>query len=70
MICISFCYFHVEKLKKKKKKNCDGMMAWYKGTVLSYDESTREYRIAYDNEDEIFSFPLLEDLENNDLQFY
>ena len=46
------------------------MMAWYKGTVLSYDESTREYRIAYDNEDEIFSFPLLEDLENNDLQFY
>ena len=23
MICISFCYFHVEKLKKKKKKkNC------------------------------------------------
>ena len=50
--------------------NCDGVMARYKGTVLSYDESTREYRIAYDNEDEIFSFPLLEDLENNDLQFY
>lgn len=50
--------------------NCDGTDTWYKGTVMSYDEVTKEYRVAYDNEDEIFSFPLLEDLKNNDLQFF
>ncbi len=39
-----------------------------KGTVMSYDKVTGEFRVAYDNEDQIFSFPLLDDLRNGDLQ--
>ena len=47
--------------------NCDGQLVWYKGTVLGYDRDSREFRIAYDNDDEQYSFPLLEDLTNNEL---
>jgi len=40
---------------------------WYKGTVLSFDKETKEYRILYDNEEEEYSFPLLEDLEKEEV---
>lgn len=49
------------------KFDCGGADTWYKGTVMSYDAASQEFRVAYDDEDEIFSFPLLEDLQNGDL---
>ena len=42
--------------------DCDGTEVWYKGTVLAYDSDKNEFRVAYDNEDEVYSFPLLQDL--------
>ena len=49
--------------------NCDGQLVWYKGTVLSFDKETKEFRIIlYDNEEEEYSFPLLEDLEKEEVK--
>jgi len=48
--------------------NCDGKLTWYKGTVLSFDKETKEFRILYDNEDEEYKFPLLEDLEKGEIK--
>ena len=48
--------------------NCDGRLMWYKGTVLSFDKETKEYRILYDNEEEEYTFPLLEDLEKEEAE--
>ena len=48
--------------------NCDGELVWYRGTVLSFDKATQEFRILYDNDDEEFEFPLLEDLNNGELK--
>ena len=48
--------------------DCDGDSVWYKGTVLAYDKDTEEFRVAYDNDDEVFCFPLLLDLEKGDLR--
>ena len=48
--------------------NCDGQLVWYKGTVLSFDKETKEFRILYDNEEEECSFPLLEDLEKEEVK--
>ena len=36
---------------------------WYLGTVLGFDEETKEFWVLYDNEDEEYTFSLLEDLE-------
>ena len=47
--------------------DCDGDHVWYKGTVLSYDANCTMFRVAYDNEEEVCSFPLLEDLVSGDL---
>ena len=47
--------------------DCDGSLQWFKGTILGFDKDTKEYRVQYDNEDEIYSFPLLDDLRNNEL---
>ena len=49
--------------------NCDGELVWYKGTVLSFDKETKEFRILYDNEEaKEYSFPLLEDLEKGEVK--
>ena len=48
--------------------NCDGTDTWYQGTVLSYNEETGEFRVAYDEEDEVFVFRLSDDINNGDLQ--
>ncbi len=48
--------------------NVDDTSVWYQGTVISYDHGTKNFRIAYDNEEDIYSFPLLDDLECGDLQ--
>lgn len=48
--------------------NCDGQLVWYKGTILSFDKETKEFRILYDNEEKEYSFPLLEDLEKEEVK--
>ena len=48
--------------------NCDGVDVWYKGTVLSYNKDSGEFRIAYDNEDEVYCFPLIDDLRKGELK--
>ena len=48
--------------------NCDGELVWYRGTVLSFDKETQEFRVLYDNDDEEDTFPLLEDLDNGELK--
>ena len=47
--------------------DCDDEEVWFKGTVLAYNQNNHEFTIAYDNENEVFSFPLLEDLKCGDL---
>ena len=46
----------------------DGQNTWFKGTVLSYDRDSKYFKVVYDTEDEIYSFPLLEDLEKGELR--
>lgn len=48
--------------------NCDGVEAWFKGTVLSYNKDSGEFRVVYDDKDEVYCFPLLEDLKNEELK--
>ena len=48
--------------------NCDGIDVWYKGTVLSYNKDSGEFRVAYDNEDKVFCFPLIDDLRKGELK--
>lgn len=48
--------------------DCDGIETWCKGTVLSFDSEKKEFQVAYDNEDVVYSFPLLEDLKNGELK--
>ena len=40
---------------------------WYEGTVLQMDSETKEYQVAYDGEDDVSSFPLLDDIASGDL---
>ena len=48
--------------------DCDGELEWFSGTVLSYDKVTKEFRVAYDNEEDEYSFPLLEDLASGEIR--
>jgi E1A/CREB-binding protein len=48
----------------------DGKLEWFEGTVLGYNKDTKEYRIQYDGEDDIYSFPLLEDVQRNELHVF
>ena len=48
--------------------NCDGELVWYRGKVLSFDRETQEFRVLYDNDDEEYTFPLLEELDNGELK--
>ena len=45
----------------------DGELVWYEGTVDSYNSHSKEYLIAYDGEEDLCSFPLLEDIASGDL---
>lgn len=49
--------------------NCNGNLVWFKGTVLgySYDKDTLMFRVVYDTEEEEYYFPLLDDINNNEL---
>ena len=46
---------------------CDGELVWFSGTVLSYDRVTKEFRVVYNEEDE-YSFPLIEDICNGEVR--
>ncbi len=46
---------------------CDGELQWFAGTVLSYNNN---YRVQYDTENEIYSFPLLDDLNRNEVRVF
>lgn len=48
----------------------EGELKWFCGTVLGYNKDTQEYRVQYDNEDEIYSFTLLDDIKNNELHVF
>ena len=62
-ICLLKFYHRIE-----HQFNCDGELVWYKGTVLGFDKETKEFRVLYDNEDEEYMFPLLEDLDKGELK--
>ena len=46
----------------------NGKETWFKGTVLSYEKEEKHYSVVYDNEDDVYTFPLLEDMENGELR--
>ena len=48
--------------------NCDGELVWFTGTILSYDKDTKEYRVAYDNEEGDYCFPLIEDFAKGEIR--
>ena len=48
--------------------SCDGEMIWFTGTVVSYNEEAGEFSIAYDDEDDICQYPLLEDMAKGELR--
>ena len=48
--------------------NCDGEMIWFTGTVVSYNEDTGEFSIAYDDEGDVCQYPLLEDIAKGELR--
>ena len=48
--------------------DCDGKDVWYKGTVLAFDRENGKFRITYDNDNDIYYYPLLEDLDNGELR--
>ena len=48
--------------------DCDGELEWFNGTILSYDKITKEYRVVYDNEEEEYSFPLIDDITNGEIR--
>lgn len=47
---------------------CDGKEVWFRGTILAYNPNNHEFTIAYDNEEDVFKFPLVDDLKNGDLR--
>ena len=48
--------------------SCDGEMIWFTGTILGYNKDTEEFSVAYNNEDCVYCFPLLEDLAKGELR--
>ena len=45
----------------------DTELIWFNGTVVNMNDNTNEYDIQYDEEDEICSFTLLDDISSGDL---
>lgn len=48
----------------------EGELKWLKGTVMEYVKETQEYRVAYDNEDCEYYYPLLDDIANDEVIVY
>lgn len=51
----------------KHRFEVDGELVWYRGTVLQLNYVTSEFEVAYDDEDDVCWFPLIDDLRNGDL---
>ena len=51
----------------KQRFNVGGELIWYDGTVLGRLEGN-EYEVMYDEDDDIYRFSLLDDIENGDLE--
>ena len=51
----------------KHRFEVDGKLVWYRGTVLQLNYVTNEFEVAYDDEDDVCWFPLIDDLRNGDL---
>ena len=53
----------------RQRFNEGGQLVWYDGTVLHMSSSeTNEYEVKYDEDDDVYCFPLLDDFKNGDLQ--
>ena len=48
--------------------DCDGELVWYTGTILSYDKGSKEFRVVYDNEEDEYSFPLIENIRKGEIR--
>ena len=42
-------------------------LVWYEGTVLQMNSETTEFEVAYDGEEDVCFFPLLDDISNGDV---
>lgn len=51
----------------KHRFELDGELVWYEGTVLQLNYVTNEFQVAYDDEDDVCWFPLIDDLRSGDL---
>ena len=51
----------------KHRFETDRELVWYERTVLQMNSETQEFQVAYDNEDDICCFPLLDDIASGDL---
>ena len=45
----------------------DDGLVWFKGTVLGYSKESGEFRVVYDDEEEEYSYPLLQDLAKGEV---
>ena len=43
----------------KHRFETDRELVWYESTVLQMDSETKEFQVAYDDEDDICCFPLI-----------
>ena len=50
----------------KHRFETDRELVWYEGTVLQMNSETKEFQVAY-NDDDICCFPLLDDIASGDL---
>ena len=51
----------------KHRFEVDAKLVWFEGSVLQMNNETNEFEIAYDNEDDVCWFPLLDDARNGDV---
>ena len=45
----------------------DGELVWYEGRVMKHNTTTKEFEVQYDDEDDTYWFPLLEDMSAGEL---
>lgn len=45
----------------------NGELIWYEGTVQRYNFNSKEFQIAYDGEEDLCLFPLMDDIATGDL---
>ena len=58
---------HPELLIGKRIRQVGKELVWYEGTVLQMNSETTEFEVAYDGEEDVCFFPLLDDISNGDV---